>query len=55
MTEVVDHAGHRHRLVDVRRFSPLILLAVVAAAAVALLRSTDDNEPDGDWKPVQPK
>ena len=38
----------------VKRFSPLVLIALAAAAALALIRSSDDPEPSEDWKPVQP-
>jgi hypothetical protein len=38
----------------VKRYSPLVLIAVAIVAAVALLRSSSDPEPDHDWKPVSP-
>lgn len=44
----------RHRLYVVKRFSPLVLIAVVAAAAFALLRTHEEAEPAEEWKPVRP-
>lgn len=43
-----------HRLTLVKRFSPLILIAVAAAAALAILRNSEEPEPAEEWKPVQP-
>jgi len=37
-----------------KRLSPLVVLAVAVAAAVALFRNSDTPEPAEDWKPVQP-
>lgn len=48
------HVPPRHTLLDVKRFSPLILIAVAAAAALALLRNSDEAEHAEEWKPVQP-
>jgi hypothetical protein len=38
----------------VKRFSPFVLVALAIAAALALLRTTDDSDPAEDWKPVRP-
>jgi len=38
----------------VKRFTPLIVIMVAAAAALALLRNTEEPEPAEDWKPVRP-
>lgn len=43
-----------HRLTLVKRFSPLILIAVAAAAALAIFRNSEEPEPAEEWKPVQP-
>jgi hypothetical protein len=45
------------KLIDsghVKRFSPLVLIAVAAAAALALIRTSEEPDPAEDWKPVQP-
>jgi len=38
----------------VKRFTPLVVVALAAAAALAILRGGDQPEPDEDWKPVRP-
>jgi len=38
----------------VKRFTPLVVVALAAAAALAMLRGGDQTEPDEDWKPVRP-
>lgn len=43
-----------HRLSRVKKISPLILIAVAAAAALAIFRSSEEPEPAEEWKPVQP-
>jgi hypothetical protein len=39
---------------NVKRFSPLVLAAVAVAAAIAWARSSQVDEADEDWTPVQP-
>lgn len=50
--EIMPRAGIDSFIV--KRISPLILIALAAAAAVALFRSSHEPEPAEDWKPVQP-
>jgi hypothetical protein len=50
----MDDARDRHRLVVVKRFSPLVMIVVAAAAALALLRNSEEPEPAEEWKPVRP-
>lgn len=50
----MDLARDRHTLVFVKRLSPLVLIMLAAAAAVALLRKNEDPEPAEEWKPVRP-
>jgi len=38
----------------VKRFTPLVVVALAAAAALAMLRGSEQAEPDEDWKPVRP-
>jgi hypothetical protein len=38
----------------VKRFSPLIVAAALAALALAALKMTEDKEPSRTWTPVQP-
>lgn len=45
---------NRHRLGLVKKISPLILIAMAVAAAVAIIRSSEEPEPAEEWKPVQP-
>jgi len=44
----------RHTLVGVKRFSPFVVIALAAAAALAILRNSEQAEPAEEWKPVQP-
>lgn len=37
-----------------KRFGPVVLIAVAAAAVIAMLRTTDQPEPAETWKPVPP-
>ncbi len=50
----MDDATVGHRLSGVKRLSPLLIIALAAAAAAALFRSSADSEPAENWKPVQP-
>jgi hypothetical protein len=45
---------NRRRLVPVKRFSPLIVVAALAALALAALKITEDKEPPSNWTPVAP-
>jgi hypothetical protein len=38
----------------VKRFTPLVVVALAAAAALAVLRGGEQAEPDEDWQPVRP-
>jgi len=38
----------------VKRISPLVVVVVAVAAALAVLRNNSDPEPAEDWKPVRP-
>jgi len=38
----------------VRRFSPILVVALAVAAAIAWVRSSDAVEADEDWTPVRP-
>jgi hypothetical protein len=50
----MDHDRIRHTLVFVKRLSPLVLIMLAAAAALAFLRKSEDPEPAEEWKPVRP-
>jgi hypothetical protein len=50
----LEHCGKPHKLVSVKRFTPLVVVALAAAAALAMLRGSEHAEPDEDWKPVRP-
>lgn len=50
----MDLASDRHTLVVVKRLSPLVLVVLAAAAALALLRKAEESEPAEEWKPVRP-
>jgi hypothetical protein len=49
-----DHDRIRHTLVFVKRLSPLVLIMLAAAAALAFLRKGEGPEPAEGWKPVRP-
>lgn len=50
----MDLPGQSHRLVVVKRFSSLVVIAVAVAAALAILRNSEEPEPTEEWKPVTP-
>jgi hypothetical protein len=37
-----------------KRLAPFVLIAALAAAVLAALRSSDEHLPEETWKPVQP-
>jgi len=50
----VDLARDRHTLDFVKRLSPLVVIVLAAAAALAFLRKSEDPAPAEEWKPVRP-
>lgn len=50
----MDLGRNRHTLVVVKRLSPLVVIMLAAAAALAIFRKSEGPEPAEDWKPVQP-
>jgi hypothetical protein len=59
--DMVDAHGHlgilariRRRLPEVKRYSPLIVAAALAALALAALKITEERDPQRTWTPVRP-
>lgn len=59
--DVIDNQGHyrilarnRRRLSVVKRYSPLLVAAALAALALAALKLTEEKAPERTWTPVRP-